>query len=213
MRCPVCRVDLNENARLCPLCGGAAADIPPAIEGISYQDYPEYQHQREELNLSAVYFAACAILFLALLPVCRDVPFFALTSLAAWALLIRPKARFDLSAGNALVCAVVCLSLPMLWAGRALHISVLPAAAALTLAASILLLSILLRYPDQRGRNLIFPPVFALLAAGEFSAALLTGRGIAIPAFAMGASLFTVAAMDKLCGDEMKEELKARLHI
>jgi len=216
MRCPACRVDLNETAHVCPLCGGAALDIPPAIAGVVTQDYPEYRPRPEELNLSAVFIVACAVLFLLLrflLPVQRDIPFFALAGLAVWALLVRPKARVDLSAGNYLVCAALCLSLPMLWAGHALHISAMPAIAAVTLAASLLLLFILLRYPGQRERNLIFPPVFALLAAGEFFIAVVRGQGIGIPAFALGASIFTVAMMDKLCGGAMKEEFAARLHI
>ena len=46
MRCPDCQVDLNENATLCPLCGGAAEDIPPLIEGVTYQDYPNYENRK-----------------------------------------------------------------------------------------------------------------------------------------------------------------------
>jgi len=46
MRCPACQVDLNENVRCCPLCGGPAEDTPPLIPGISYQDYPVYAQKR-----------------------------------------------------------------------------------------------------------------------------------------------------------------------
>ena len=42
MRCPACQVDLNENVAVCPLCGGAAEDTAPLIEGVAYQDYPDY---------------------------------------------------------------------------------------------------------------------------------------------------------------------------
>ena len=51
MRCPACQVDLNENAALCPLCGGLAEDTPPLIPGISYQDYPAYKRQRPRRKL------------------------------------------------------------------------------------------------------------------------------------------------------------------
>ena len=46
MRCPACRVDLNENACRCPLCGGPAEDAPPLIPGVAYQDYPAYEPRR-----------------------------------------------------------------------------------------------------------------------------------------------------------------------
>ena len=51
MRCPACQVDLNENAAVCPLCGGAAEDAPPLIEGVAYQDYPGYDVTPEHSSL------------------------------------------------------------------------------------------------------------------------------------------------------------------
>jgi len=46
MRCPACRVDLNENACRCPLCAGPAEATPPLIPGVAYQDYPPYGRGR-----------------------------------------------------------------------------------------------------------------------------------------------------------------------
>ena len=45
MRCEECNVDLNENADFCPLCGGKAKDLPALIEGIGFQDYPDYRQK------------------------------------------------------------------------------------------------------------------------------------------------------------------------
>jgi len=53
MRCINCRVDLNENATRCPLCGGGAQDVPPLIQGVAFQDYPVYargRHSRAQMR-------------------------------------------------------------------------------------------------------------------------------------------------------------------
>jgi len=49
MRCNACDVDLNENVSYCPLCGGPVRDIPPLIEGIVFQEYPNYRREKPAL--------------------------------------------------------------------------------------------------------------------------------------------------------------------
>jgi len=48
MRCLACRVDLNETVTKCPLCGGAAEDVPAQIEGIAFQEYPDCKPVKPE---------------------------------------------------------------------------------------------------------------------------------------------------------------------
>ena len=68
MRCPACQVDLNENARRCPLCGGAAEDVPPLIEGVEYQDYPAHtKRPKPDRSLSAGHFLLRMVLAASLL--------------------------------------------------------------------------------------------------------------------------------------------------
>ena len=45
MRCLECQVDLADNVSLCPLCGAAAQDVPPLLEGVNSQDYPDYTNK------------------------------------------------------------------------------------------------------------------------------------------------------------------------
>lgn len=42
MRCLECNVDLGENYKKCPLCGAAAVDEVPLVEGITTAEYPKY---------------------------------------------------------------------------------------------------------------------------------------------------------------------------
>lgn len=41
MRCRECNVDLSENYKKCPLCGGPAYDDEPRVKGIKAAPYPD----------------------------------------------------------------------------------------------------------------------------------------------------------------------------
>ena len=103
--------------------------------------------------------------------------------------------------------AVLFASLPLLWAGQ------IPALSALTLAAVILLLFVMLREPGQRARNLVFLPVFALIPGAEIALCLWGGRSFALPICALWLTLLNASAMRGLCGGAAREEMRARLHV
>jgi len=62
MKCSACNVYLNENASLCPLCNSPAEASLYIINGLAWQDYPDYRalvrgsakpYARRQIQLSA----------------------------------------------------------------------------------------------------------------------------------------------------------------
>jgi len=227
MRCPACQVDLNETASLCPLCGGRAADIPPLIERIAYQDYPAYEHKRFQRSASLIYFFSSACVFLLaaglefwLTGRLHLTPYLAFAFPCVWALLIRLR-KNSLSVGNYLLGCVFTVSLLLFWIG---HVHNFPVAsvlssgvAVLTLMASTVLLLVTLLRRRHRERHLVFLLIFLVLSAVEFGAALWEGTAhnpaeLVLSACALGLSLVSLAVLCTLCGKALLKELKARFH-
>jgi len=227
MRCPNCQVDLNENASLCPLCGGPARNIPPLIAGVAYQDYPAYEHKRFRRNISLIYFfsSACVFLLAAGLEIglagrLRLTPYLAFAAPCVWALLIRLK-RNSLSVGNYLLGCVFTISLLLFWIGHVHNFpvtSVLSSGVAvLTLMASTVLLLVTLLRRRRRESHLVFLLIFLVLSSVEFGAALWEGTArnpaeLVLSACALGFALVNLTVLCALCGKALLKELKARFH-
>lgn len=224
MRCPACRVDLNEDTHRCPLCHGKAEDTPPAIEGVAFQSYPKIEYTRFQRNVSMIWFGAGAILFLlaaaAELLLTHQLyyaPYLAILTPSLWALLIRPKMNVNLSLGNFMLGAMAFLSALLFWFGhlhqQRLTSTLASGGAILTLAATLVLLADTIFRRQHRERHLVFMLMFATLAAVEFGVAFREGTvHIALSASALGLSLISLLLLWILCGKAIVEELKSRFH-
>jgi len=227
MRCQACQMDLNENASLCPLCGGPGENIPPLLAGVVYQDYPAYEHKRFRRSASLIYFFSSAGVFLLAAGLefwfagrLRLTPYLAFAAPCVWALLIRLK-KNSLSVGNYLLGGVFTVSLLLFWIG---HVHNFPVAsvlssgvAVLTLMASTVLLFVTLLRRRRRESNLVFLLIFLVLSAVEFGAALWERAArnpaeLALSACALGLSLANLAVLCAFCGKALLKELKARFH-
>ncbi|MDR2648059.1 MAG: DUF6320 domain-containing protein [Oscillospiraceae bacterium] len=56
MRCNACNVDVGENHKYCPLCGGGLTDEPPVLQGLTQAPYPALRYKKPKPTPTAIFF-------------------------------------------------------------------------------------------------------------------------------------------------------------